>query len=148
MAVITMNASSHGRSYNELPAYTFLSDSICMRWGLCTLCVPCVKEVAYNRQIGALMTEMEQSILKPDRETATAVKLFLKIHPYYYGRNARHMVGLQPLFIHSPSVPGEISFIYEYWNLKQTRKTQASIFHLLHLCIHSCECILSFCGRC
>lgn len=79
-----------------------------------SLCVLCVKEVAYNRQIGALMTEMEQSILKPDRETATAVKLFLKMHPYYYGRNVRHMVGLQPLFIRDSSVPGEISFIYEY----------------------------------
>lgn len=78
----------------------------------CACCV--VKEVAYNRQIGALMTEMEQRILKPDRETATAVKLFLKMHPYHYGRNARHMVGLQPLFIHSPSAPREISFIYEY----------------------------------
>lgn len=72
-----------------------------------SLCVLCVKEVAYSRQIGALVAEMEQSILKSDRETATAVKLFLKTHPYYYGRNARHMVGLQPLFIHNPLVPGE-----------------------------------------
>lgn len=31
MAVITVNASSTGRSYNELPAHTFLSDSVCMR---------------------------------------------------------------------------------------------------------------------
>lgn len=79
----------------------------------------CVKEVAFNRQIGALMTEMEQSILKPERETVTAVQLFLKMHPYSYGRNARHMVGLQPLFIHDPSVPGEISFIYEYRSFKK-----------------------------
>lgn len=78
-----------------------------------------VKEVAFNRQIGALMTEMEHSILKPDRETVTAVQLFLKMHPYYYGRNARHMVRLQPLFIHDPSVPQEISFIYEYSSFKK-----------------------------
>lgn len=77
-----------------------------------------VKKVAFNRQIGALMTEMEHSILKPDRETLTAVQLFLKMHPYYYGRNARHMVRLQPLFIYDPSVPGEISVIYEYHSFK------------------------------
>jgi len=74
----------------------------------------CVKQVTYNRQIVALMTKMEQSIVKPDSLTAVAVSLFLKMHPYYCGRNARHMVGLQQLFIHSPSVPREISFIYEY----------------------------------
>lgn len=61
---------------------------------------------------------MVQSILKLDREIKTAVKLFLKMQPYHYGRNARHMVGLQPLFIHSLSVPREISFIYEYWSFK------------------------------
>lgn len=78
------------------------------------MCMLSVKDDAYDRQICALVTEMVQSILKPDREIETAVKLFLKAQPYHYGRNARHMVGLQPLFICSLSVPREISFLYEY----------------------------------
>lgn len=78
----------------------------------CACCV--LRKLLTIDKIGALMAETEQKILKPDREAATAVKLFLKMHPYYYGRNARHMVGLQPLFIHNPSDPGETFFIYEY----------------------------------
>lgn len=82
---------------------------------LCSnVCMLSVKDDAYNRRIGALVTKMVQSILKPDREIETAVKLFLKMQPYHYGRNARHMVGLQPLFIHSLSVLREISSLYEF----------------------------------
>lgn len=61
------------------------------------------------------MTEMEQKFLKPDRETATAVKLFLKMHPYYYGRNARHMVGDCRHYLYTiPQSQEKFFFICEY----------------------------------